>query len=160
LIGALLFTLRPTAIRWRELSSTFDPHVERIGGLSAKKEIIWFYAWRIIATVKNVQPFRDRTVMDFPRYTVSKMPNLFTISATANNSVVTLEQAGASPNPTGIGFLDFIPKPLCHRYLLKGAFTLSATVNPPALRSLPTMNEMDRLARWTNSLNVGGASGV
>lgn len=79
--------------------------VHRVG---AEKKVIWIYTCWSVAFVQHQPAVRNGTIDKFPRKSVRQ--NLS--AAETAESTVTIGSYKASPQPTGLGFVDSHPKTL------------------------------------------------
>lgn len=85
--------------------STFRNAILNVVFLSSKKQMIWSYAWRIVASMKHVKSFWNWTKMYFPRITMGK-----TYFTSPCNRSMTVVSPMAFPYPTTLGFINESPK--------------------------------------------------
>ena len=89
--------------------------IEYVISVCSNKQMIWTYAWRIVAMMANQQSFRDWTKVQFPRNAMSFYHSSWIGSMDTAIVSVFSNKTHSCPNPTGFSFLDFAPKSLRER---------------------------------------------
>ncbi len=101
-VGVALF--RPTKAFFH---AAFFGRVLHVVELSTQPKMIWVYAARIIAAVKNHHSFGDEAVKQFIR--VAMRADLFAVNA---HAAITAAVNRPRPKPALAGLVDTIPKPI------------------------------------------------
>ncbi len=89
--------------------SIFPYKIKGIFSFRSQKQMLRANAWWIVTMMQNAYIFRNRTIVNFPRYAMCQ-PTLWR----TNHSIATWNSA-ASPQPTAMGFVDLRPKTLFKR---------------------------------------------
>lgn len=91
--------------------SALDGHVCVIARWSSKPQMIWSYAWRIIARVANVHAFRYRfKIVKNPTSPMSQFAKPAAVMAAREYASVTAFKARPNPYPAAVCFLYFVPE--------------------------------------------------
>lgn len=90
------------------ISAPFCNHVPHIIGMSAKKNMVWIHAKRIVTLVASAHFFRNWAIVQNPRKSVS----LKMFSVYYHRSVISTYRMilACSPQPARFGFVNVTPK--------------------------------------------------
>lgn len=99
-------------------------HIAHVVFLRPEKKMLRVDARRVVAAVKNAQPFRDWAIVEFPRYNVGAA-----IALTYFHAAVTVHKSGR-PKPAASGFHYLRPKPRLVKALLCNLSTRGCAISP------------------------------
>jgi len=90
----------------------------------SKKKMFGVYAWRVIATMKNLLSRWDCSIVKFPRKAMSKQHDSFTVLIWhPYHAILRFSRDLAScPNPTRFIFLNVLPKSLFDWFGFRSSF--------------------------------------
>lgn len=89
---------------------SFYRHIPHIFQLSPMEKMCRITTSRVVAGMKNINPFRNRTIRQFPCHTMT--PQKRNTSRRSNNSVSVLQRARPRPAFVYRAFSNTAPKPL------------------------------------------------
>ena len=86
--------------------STFFNHILVIIIKRSKKKVVWIYAGRIVAFMKNAKSFWNLAIVNYPRS--SMCLKKFYVFLSRRNLAITFRLFTAKPNPTSFSFFNFL----------------------------------------------------
>lgn len=89
-------------------------HVFIVGVASAKEQMRWIHAWRIIASVTHTEAAWNGTKVQNPRYTMGGRSTA-SVASSVDDAISEVSR-GAGPQPTRRRLLDVLPEALLQRH--------------------------------------------
>lgn len=84
----------------RRTGSSLRYFVANVIGMSSKKQMIWSYAWRIVAMVKHIHSFWNGSTMQYPRQPMRKNGSI--VSSSHPKLSITKRNRVGEPQPTAL----------------------------------------------------------
>lgn len=114
-------------------SAPFRRHINRVVLFCPKEKVIWIYAGRVVAFMKNAKPIRDISIMNTPRESMRRMLSAFSINFMSEKEAVSKGVFLPRPKPTRWSLYDLTKESFfygsCASFVITGLATLRARLS-------------------------------